>query len=109
MSKKRKKTENLEDIQNQEEAFDVIVEPDEQPVLEDTDADTDTDTDADTDADTDTEAQGEVYSVYVVAPGHRISVRGGVKRAGQVISASMFSQGEGMIQKLLETGGIVKQ
>lgn len=107
MSKKRKKTENLEDIQNQEEAFDVIVEPDEQPVLEDTDTDTDADTNADTDANIG--EQEDAYNVYVVAPGHRISVRGGVKRAGQVISASMFSQGEGMIQKLLETGGIVKQ
>ena len=103
MSKKRKKTENLEDIQNQKETFDVVVDSDEQPVSEDTDTDTDADTD------TDTEAQEEVYSTYVVAPNHRISVRGGVKRAGQVITASMFSHGEGMIQKLLETGGIVKQ
>lgn len=107
MSKKKKKTENLEDSQNQEETFDVVIEPDEHPVSEDTDTDTCADTDTDTDARA--EEQDGVYTVYVVAPGHRISVRGGVKRAGQVISASMFSQGEGIMQKLLETGGIVKQ
>lgn len=109
MSKKKKKTENLEDSQNQDETFDLVVEPEEQPVLEDTDTDTDADTNADTDTDINTEAQDDVYSVYIVSPGHRISVRGGVKRAGQVITASMFSQGEGVLKKLLETGGIVKQ